>query len=80
MTHTACGNAIPTPHRKFRVFLEFAWLFLYYWGVDSTRGGECETVVLGIHVSRGIQVKNRAYSGPQGEVVLAAWVNLEAGL
>jgi len=28
----------------------------------------------------GIQVKNKAYKGPQGEVVLAAWVNLEAGL
>ena len=29
---------------------------------------------------RGVQVKNRAYKGPQGETVLAAWVNLEAGL
>ena len=28
----------------------------------------------------GIQVKNKAYKGPQGKVVLTAWVNLEAGL
>ena len=30
--------------------------------------------------SCGIHMKNRAYKGPRGEVVLAAWVNLEAGL
>jgi len=35
---------------------------------------------LEIHVSRRTRVKQRAYRGSQGEVVLAAWVNLEAGL
>ena len=49
--------------------------------MGSIRGErQDETVMLGIHVSHGIQVKNQAYRGPQGEVVLAAWVNLEAGL
>jgi len=28
----------------------------------------------------GIQVKNYVHRGPQGEVVVSAWVNLEAGL
>jgi hypothetical protein len=28
----------------------------------------------------GVQVKNRLHRGPQSEVVVSAWVNLEAGL
>jgi hypothetical protein len=28
----------------------------------------------------GVKVKNRLHRGPQNEVVVSAWVNLEAGL
>lgn len=36
--------------------------------------------VIPVQFLRGVQVKNRAYKDPQGKTVLAAWVNLEAGL
>ena len=76
-----CGRAVVKLHGKSRVILVFGCLLLSYWSVGSIRGErEDETVVWEVTFRRGIQVKNRAYRGPQGEVVLAAWVNLEAGL